>query len=200
MPEFQESDHVFHDDHEESRMTERPRTWRDELIARYPAMFVEYPDYSSGYPGVDDGWRDLVETAVERLATILRERPGTSLVIDQIKEKFGRLRLYSHGSYMADAETREREGHVVDLAGARSACTCEICGAEGRLYDRHGWLSTACAKHGRIEPVPLKPDYENLVVTRELRDGRLRIVKCRRYLRDEDVLVDVDPASIGLEE
>jgi hypothetical protein len=181
-------------------MTERAHPWRDDLIARHPAMFGDDPEYRPGFPEVGDGWRDLVELAVERLATVLRDRPGTSLVIDQVKEKFGTLRIYAHGSYMKHAETRERIEHAIDLAVARSACTCEFCGAEGRLYSRHGWLTTACSEHGTIEAVEVRPGFENLHVVRELRGGNLRIFRCRRYLRDQDIFVDVDPKSVGLEE
>jgi hypothetical protein len=47
------------------------------------------------------------------------------------------------------------------LAVARSACTCEICGAEGRLYSRRGWLATRCAEHAAGDPVPVRPCFED---------------------------------------
>lgn len=181
-------------------MTDPVPNWRDRLVARYPAIFDASPSYRSGYPEVEDGWRGLIETAVDRLAEILRDRPGTSLIIDQIKEKFGTLRVYSHGSYLSDTETRARADLVVRLAEARSACTCEICGSEGRLYKSRGWFATACEEHGRGAPVPIRPGFENLSVIRQVRDGKLRIVTCRRYSRDDDAFVDVDPASVGLGE
>lgn len=89
---------------------------------------------------------------------------------------------------------------AIDLAEARSACTCEICGREGRLYDRGGWLATACPEHARGEPVPVKVGCENLHVVRRLVDGGVRIVSCRRYDRNADAFVDVDPHSLGIEE
>jgi hypothetical protein len=183
----------------EDDMTIKQSRWREELVEKYPAMF-EGPGLRSSHAEVEDGWRVLVQTALGRLADILRERPGTSLVIDQIKSQFAHLRLYSHGNYMSDAETRERVELVVALACARSACTCEICGAEGRLFDRAGWLHTACDEHGEGKRVEVRPGFENLHVVRTLRDGHLRVVICRRYVRETDSFSDVDPASIGLDE
>jgi hypothetical protein len=180
-------------------MTTPADDWRDELLNKYPAMFGG-DGTRSGYPDVADGWRSIIETAVGRLADILRERPGTSLVIDQIKGKFAELRLYSHGNYVSDAPTRERVDRVVDLARARSACTCEQCGVEGRTFNRGGWLHTACDEHGEGKLVEVQPGLENLSVEHALRHDQIRIVSCRRYLRDTDAFVDVDPASIGLKE
>lgn len=172
--------------------------WRDDLISRYPAMFGAHAGYRSGSPEVGDGWREIIETAVERLAEAIRHRPGTSLTIDQIKEKFGELRLYTHGSYMADEKVRMQIELVVDLAQARSRCTCEVCGAEGRLFDSGAWLATACDQHAIGDPVAVRSGHEGLVVKRQLRDGDVKIVSCRRYSRASDAFVDVDPADVGL--
>jgi hypothetical protein len=86
------------------------------------------------------------------------------------------------------------------LAEARSFCTCEICGVPGRLYDRGGWLATACADHARGEPVPVKVGCENLHVVRKVVEGAVRIVSCRRYDRKADAFVNVNPRDLGIEE
>jgi hypothetical protein len=49
----------------------------------------------------------------------------------QIKENFGTLRFYWSGDISNAARAKVEE--ALALAVARSACTCEICGAEGRL-------------------------------------------------------------------
>ena len=88
---------------------------------------------------------------------------------------------------------------VITLAEARSACTCEICGAEGRLHNWGGSLTTACSVHAKGKPVPVKPGHENLHFVRKFGPGETLIVSCRRYDRDTDFFVDVDPKSIGIE-
>jgi hypothetical protein len=64
------------------------------------------------------------------------------VVADQVKEKFGTLRFYYHGGddYVRGA---------VAMAEAMSACTCEECGAPGRM-STGGWLSVRCVEHGGV--------------------------------------------------
>ena len=71
------------------------RSWQDDLVARYPRFFVREIHgraAAPGYPEVGDGWRDLVETAVARVAAAVESLDGHSLKIGQIKQKFGALR------------------------------------------------------------------------------------------------------------
>jgi hypothetical protein len=89
---------------------------------------------------------------------------------------------------------------AIALAEARSACTCELCGKPGRLYSRGGWLATACSQHARGEPVPVRPGFENLVIVRSFGVAGQQTVTCRRYDCETDAFVDVDPASLGIEE
>lgn len=74
-------------------------------------------------------------------------------------------------------------------AAARAVCTTAAAGSR-----------TACPEHARGEPVPVKVGCENLHVVRRLVDGGVRIVSCRRYDRNADAFVDVDPHSLGIEE
>jgi hypothetical protein len=72
-------------------------TWQAQLVARYPALFNQEINgrvTAPGFPSVGDGWRDLVETAIGRIATAVAAVSGGSLKIGQIKEKFGTLRVY----------------------------------------------------------------------------------------------------------
>jgi hypothetical protein len=50
---------------------------------------------------------------------------------------------------------------AIDLAEARSACTCEACGEPGRL-NGSGWLVTRCAEYaaGR-RLIETRPGFEN---------------------------------------
>jgi hypothetical protein len=85
-----------------------------------------------GYPNTGDGWRDLVETAIGRIAAAVAAAPSRSVGITQITEKFGALRLYWHGRNNLPETTCAAVAEAVHLAEARSACTCETYGADGR--------------------------------------------------------------------
>jgi hypothetical protein len=76
------------------------RTWQTDLVASHPELFNQKFDghvATPGCPTVGDGWRDLVEKAVGRIADAVAMAQSGSVGIDQIKEKFGCLRLYWQG-------------------------------------------------------------------------------------------------------
>jgi hypothetical protein len=167
--------------------------WRIEFMEAHPRLFSPG---SRGYAECGDGWHDLLERCCVRIEAALAD--GDLFTAEQIKSKYGTLRFYWGGSLSDAAKARVEE--AIDLAEARSACTCEICGAAGRLYERGDWLATACPEHARGEPVPVKAGHENLRIVGRLVEGRLRIASCRRYDREVDAFVDVDPATVGIEE
>jgi hypothetical protein len=178
------------------------KDWRDDLIEAHPTLFRPPggdPAAAQGYPACEDGWRDLLERVCMRIEAVLVESGGSCRVL-QIKEKLGTLRFYWSGEMSDDAKLRVEE--AIALANARSACTCETCGVEGRLYDRGGWLATACAEHAEGEPVPVSPGFENLHLVYAFgpHPRGFRIAFCRRYIRDTDSFIDVDPKSLGIEE
>lgn len=171
--------------------------WRINLIEAHPRLFhapTDRPEAARGYPTCEAGWQGLLKTACTKIEAALVE--GGSFRVLQMKEKFGTLRFYWSGT-MPDA-ARARIEEAIALSEGRSACTCEICGAEGRLYSRGGWLATACAEHAKGEPVPIKPGQENLHIVWKFVPGRTPIVSCRRYERDSHSFADVDPKSIGI--
>jgi hypothetical protein len=177
-------------------------TWQDALVARHPAIFnltENGRSYAPGAPTCGDGWRDLIETAVGRIADALAAAPSGSVTIVQAKEKFGTLRMYWRGEGLS-----KKTEHVIEdavaLAEARSGCTCEVCGEPGVLRARGNWLATACEDHARGEPVQIAPGFENLHIVRAFGAGRYPIASCRRYDRAADKFVDVDPQSLGIEE
>lgn len=175
-------------------------SWRRRLVERFPNLFVHRQgDQTStpGYPAVGDGWRDLIEVAAERIDIAAA---GGGFRIDQIKEKYGTLRLYVDRDVGVSPEAIAAVDEAVALAEARSACTCEQCGREGALYSAGIWLTTLCPDHAKGEPLPVRDGFDNVFVVRALIGGRLRIVSCRRYDRLEDRFVDVDPSSLGIEE
>jgi hypothetical protein len=67
-----------------------------------------------------------------------------------------------------------------------------------RLYGP-GWLTTRCEAHaeGR-QPEAIRSGLENIHIVERIVGDR-REVTCRRYDRDADAFVDVDPRSLGIE-
>lgn len=176
------------------------RTWREDLIQAYPDIFhptADNPGVAQASPECGEGWRDLLERACVRIRAAV-QAGGGSFKATQIKEKFGTLRFYWDGPLSPEAAARVDD--AIDLAEARSACTCETCGAPGRLFADRGWLATACDLHAVGKPVPVRPGRDNLLVVSGMKDGKLRVVSCRRYDRETDSFTDVDPSELGIEE
>ncbi|MHC2519003.1 hypothetical protein [Bradyrhizobium diazoefficiens] len=68
------------------------------------------------------------------------------------------MRFYWDGSLSPQASATVEE--AIDLAEARSACTCEVCSAEGRLYGPR-WLTTRCEAHAQGRSVEIKPGLDS---------------------------------------
>lgn len=154
-------------------------TWKDDLVHRCQHLFGP-----GGHPTVGDGWRDLLERA---LARIEAARGSGSVEIVQIKKKFGTLRLYWGGKNISKSALARIE-EAIALAEARSACTCEECGAEGRLYDRSGWYLTRCPLHASGDAVEARPGWSNLRVVTKY-SAKTRVTSARRYDRERDMFI-----------
>jgi hypothetical protein len=59
---------------------------------------------------------------------------------------------------------------------------------------------TRCGTHAQGGPVEMRPGFENIHIVRQFVRGRTRIVSCRRYDRGTDAFIDIDSASLGIEE
>lgn len=178
------------------------RTWQDALVVRHPDIFNLTENgrtCTPGWPTTGDGWRDLIETAANRIANAIAAEPDAAVTLVQVKQKYGTLRVYWHGKSLS-AEAEQVVQDAVARAEARSACTCEFCGRPGVLHSRGDWLSTACSDHARGEPVPVSPGFENLHIVRAYDAGHYPIASCVRYIRETDSFIDVDPKSLGIEE
>ncbi|MHC2462429.1 hypothetical protein [Bradyrhizobium embrapense] len=173
--------------------------WRRDLMTRHPRLFLTVaendPVRSIGYPRCGRGWQDILVRLCHRIETVLGDREEFEFV--RIKEKHGVLRIDWDAE---DAETECTVGHAVDLAVARSACTCEVCGAEGRTYDNVGWLETRCSQHATGQPVPPRygPGFGSV---RRLRRWRGQAdVYYAHYDRESDTLTEVPPPLGGSEQ
>jgi hypothetical protein len=175
------------------------RNWQSDLIERYPRLFnvaQHGGTYTPGYPECGQGWRDLLQRACARIRAAV-QADGGSFKFTQVKEKYGTARLYWEGALSEEAEAKVDE--AVDLAEARSACTCEQCGKPGRLFNRGGWLMTACDEHGKGEPVAERRDFEQIHVVYRIVDGQ-PVAFGRRYDRSTDSFVYIHPRSFQSEE
>jgi len=84
---------------------------------------------------VGAGWYSIVNEAVVAI-----EKHGG--FIFQIKEKFGGLRIYTHGG---DADAID---DIVREAERKASYVCEECGQPGRMESSPtGWYKTYCEKH-----------------------------------------------------
>ena len=105
----------------------------DILVGKYPRLFERIKHLECG-----DGWFSILD----HLCAILDdhcEYVGISLVVEQIKEKFGDLRFYYSGG-------DEFCAGAVHMAEAMTAHVCEICGNPGEINKEGYWLSCRCEK------------------------------------------------------
>jgi hypothetical protein len=172
--------------------------WRLDLMLSHPRLFcvlADEPHLSFGYPLCEVGWRDILERLCVRIEGALRG--GDTFEFVRVKQKLGILRVDFDDE--ASEETEATIGDAVDLAVARSACTCEMCGAEGRLYSNRGWLWTRCAEHAAGDPVPPRygHGFENVRLLRRWR-GQADVYYAR-YDRETDTLTEVLPPSADRE-
>jgi hypothetical protein len=174
------------------------RDWQINLIEAHPDLFHPLPNnpgVAQASPECGAGWQDLLDRACVRIQAAVQADGGT-FKFTQIKEKYGTARLYWEGALSPEADARVEE--IIDLAEARSACTCEVCGEEGGLHCDGGWLMTRCAAHAQGHPVPEKPGWENVTISGvDARGSRTVIVIRRRYVRETDSFVEVDSLIIG---
>lgn len=164
--------------------------WRSALVESYAELFDPVGSLSAapGRPAVDDGWRDLLERACARILATVHLHGGLFRVTE-ISEKYGTLRIRWEGSLSPEAAARVEE--AVDLAEARSATTCEVCGEAGVL--RAGdWLATRCDAHAEQRPpVEVEGAVPDLRVERRLVDGRW-LTLLLHYDRAGDRFVEAD--------
>jgi hypothetical protein len=164
-------------------------------VARYPDLFNQEINgrvITPGHPGIGDGWRDLVETAIARIAAAAV--PAGSLRVGQLKQKFGTLRLYLDNHQGLPEAASAAIDEAISLAEVRSAYTCG---------EPPGYSSAAVSRKRlailtrEARPPELTPGRENVHIVRSLKDGKLSIVNCRRYIRETDSFVDIAPAELG---
>lgn len=133
---------------------------QNKLYEKYPQFFVnkdKTPMQSPMCFGIEtgNGWFDILsslcwmikqhEDNIRWQTEYKQQQDATyssdyhNVKFDQIKEKFGTLRIYFSGGddYV--------EG-LVSMAEAISGKTCEVCGNKGKSSSG-GWITTLCETH-----------------------------------------------------
>lgn len=145
----------------------------------------------------DDGWYKLIDDLCEYITKLsnredmvrLKDEYKTkenygfihvkrpSISFTQVKEKWGRIRIYWHGGGVDNFEEikekvnyQDYEKHVnsyydsiqnaIDYVEFLSGKVCEVCGEPGKMYT-NGWYMVRCKKH-IIERYGFDPDEEEL--------------------------------------
>lgn len=126
----------------------RGRLMRTELEnsfrGRYPELFRHLRTDPMSVPlgrgiEVEDGWFDLIDRLCRDLTEELGRNPDPDFCLEQVKQKFGVLRVYTAAT--ANLRIAERIAAAVE----ESRTTCEVCGATGAtLVTRKGTMQTRC--------------------------------------------------------
>jgi len=108
------------------------------------------PDKSVGC--VVAGWYRIVFDALERVGQL-----GEPVTYQQIKQKFGELRIYGRtvrGQYSPPSDAERRLMEILDAARDASLVTCEVCAAPA-VAERTRVRCTACADKNPVQLVCL---------------------------------------------
>jgi hypothetical protein len=105
----------------------------------YPDLTAKHRDILAPmFPGwqFERGWVDLVDQTLDEL-----RRQAPDVVVSQVKEKMGTLRVYLADKM--DPVTRE----ITRKAEERSASICDQCGEPGATVCAGGRVCTRCPQH-----------------------------------------------------
>ncbi len=105
------------------------------LYGRFPQLLEGSLHAEQGGIQCGDGWHAIIEALLAMLQKHAAQRDFPTLKVDQIKSKFGRLRVYYHPpDPFVDG--------AIALAEELSTRTCEESGAPGVLRIRNRWYKT----------------------------------------------------------
>lgn len=111
------------------------------IIKKYPQFFEEKPNVYVG-----KGWHKILLKMCQEIDLFLKEQPDDSFKINQIKEKFGSLRVY----IWAEKNT-EMINSIIRKYEDISAHVCEKCGLPSKIRTDLGWIQSLCLFHYNLE-------------------------------------------------
>ena len=122
------------------------------LIERFPRLF--HGAQPAVWSHVPLGWAGIVGTLFAGIDALLNHDQAKCFRVEQVKEKFGTLRLYLsfdridvQGANPNPTALRS----LVDAAVAASEVTCYLCGAPGEMRKLGGWATVGCDVHASLE-------------------------------------------------
>lgn len=110
------------------------------LFENYPNLFENakktiYESCMAWGITTGDGWFKILKELCEELSKL-----NGNVKFDQIKEKFGLLRIY----YSCDSGLEEQVNKLISKAEYKSSLICENCGEPGTRDGNSGWITTLC--------------------------------------------------------
>jgi len=81
-----------------------------------------------------DGWYNLIDRTCQKILDYCKDKNIEVPQFDQVKEKFGGLRMYFNDKVGGDIHD------IVSEAEDESFRTCEESGREGHMYNCNGWF------------------------------------------------------------
>jgi hypothetical protein len=124
----------------------------EQLFAMAPAWFDRSREHSLMRFGFEcgEGWFELLRELFEAI----RALAPTTFSVDQVKQKFGDLRVYVSGETPAIAA-------LITTATEKSRRTCEWCGksAERGGPPRYSWRVTLCPECQQRRLTLQRPDF-----------------------------------------
>lgn len=120
----------------------------EKLRADFPKLYRDLygsPQVTCMAFGIEtsDGWYDLIYDLSHKINIEINKLPEperNDCYFAQIKEKFGKLRVYMTGN-------NDGIDRLINEAERKSQTICEFCGKEGSLRRDLGWLLTLCDEH-----------------------------------------------------
>lgn len=120
-----------------------------ELCDKYPKIFKNRnapkneTNIAYGFQ-CGDGWFNLIDELCRKIQehcdSIASAHTCRQVVATQVKEKFGCLRFYTNNS-CSDVD------QIIYDAEVKSQKICEVCGEEGKIISKGGWLMCRCPEH-----------------------------------------------------